>query len=112
MEFILIKPNKDNFSSHEIYQQLIKLKSFLIYRNFEVYELKKLNKIIGYIIKYNEKFIKNLNELTKEINCLIFSFFDDLQSIDGDIRKINKPDTINGKWILSLINKKHWMEIQ
>jgi hypothetical protein len=38
-----------------------------------------------------------LNELTKEINCLIFSFFDDLQSIDGDIRKINKPDTINGK---------------
>lgn len=112
MEFVLIKPNKDNFSSHEIYQQFIKLKSFLIYRNFEVYELKKLNKIIGYVIKYDEKFIKNLNELTKEINCLIFLFFDDLQFIDGDIRKINKPDTINGKWILSLINKKHWTEIQ
>jgi len=60
MEFILIKPNKDKFSTHEIYQQHVKLKAFLLYRKFEVYELKKLNKIIGYVVKYDEKFIKNL----------------------------------------------------
>lgn len=76
MKYLLISVINEH--SHDP-QRNFELKKFLIQKQYKLLELKIFNKIIGYVIEYNDKFI----------NFITLKFYKDLTLIEGELTWLN-----------------------